>query len=392
MLCENYKCVFIDESGNFGYDFSNSGTSTHFIITAIIVEPNKVKEIDDCISNIRSKYFTGAELKSSSLGKKPDVKRISILRELMVLDFGIYSYVIDKRKINPDSGLSWKKSFIKFTNNLLHLELKRAFQSLKIISDEHGCEDFMIEFQTYFNKQELYLVSNYEFSFENSIDNNLIQLSDFICGTIATGFEENSKSEKYNVFLNFLKDKIYNIEYYPLEYIRYLPKMDVFQKGYYDKEICEYCVRTAINYVIANKDTIEDEIKDKVVVVDYLLYQIQTDNNSKYIISNKLIEQIRKRTGRKYTGHQFKTKIIAKLRDDGVILASGSQGYKIPVNQEELYSYTNHTMQVVYPMLERLRSCRNNILIATSNRFDLMEIEEYKEIRDFFDYVKGDKI
>ena len=44
---DNTKYAFVDEFGAFGYDFSNSGCTTHFIISAIIVDRDNLQIVAD---------------------------------------------------------------------------------------------------------------------------------------------------------------------------------------------------------------------------------------------------------------------------------------------------------------------------------------------------------
>lgn len=391
MLLKNYKYAFIDESGNFGYDFDKQGTSTHFILTAIIIDQDNIEAINDIVKRIRDDYFGGTELKSSNLGHEADIKRIRILKELTHAEFYIMTYAIDKRKIFPETGFKYKESFIKYTNNLLHQSLKKHYNSLKIVSDEHGSKEFMEGFEKYFQSREYNLISTYDFCFENSKDSNLIQLADFICGTLAIGIDEKRKSDKYHVFMNFLRDKILSINHFPIEYESYLVDKDLI-KSSFDSVIAEYCIKLAVDYLTKYKNSDDPETVDRVCIIDYLLFQLQTDKANRYVYSNQLKKHILSSTGRRYSNQQFMTKLIAKLRDEGVVLASSVEGYKIPLNQEEVYSYTNHTMQVIKPMLERLRRCRNNILIATNKELDILDINEYRDIKEFYDLIKNDKI
>lgn len=81
----------------------------------------------------------------------------------------------------------------------------------------------------------------------------------------------------------------------------------------------------------------------------------------------------------------FRMKIIAKLRDEGVILASSANGYKIPSKVSEVYDFINHGKNVILPMLNRLKKCNDTIRLATNNTLNLFERAEYKELADFID-------
>ncbi|HBA04667.1 MAG TPA: DUF3800 domain-containing protein, partial [Clostridium sp.] len=129
--------AFTDEAGNNGFDFSKDDISTHFIVTAIMVEEDKIKEIENEVEEVRKKFFQTGEMKSSLVGKNHE-RRIKVLKQLSKINFKIFSVVVDKRDIKGFRGLQYKKSFYKFINNVVHKELRSAFPVLTICADEIG--------------------------------------------------------------------------------------------------------------------------------------------------------------------------------------------------------------------------------------------------------------
>lgn len=59
---DNTKYAFVDEFGAFGYDFSNSGCTTHFIISAIIVDRDNLQIVADEVDGKRKFFNTLEEL------------------------------------------------------------------------------------------------------------------------------------------------------------------------------------------------------------------------------------------------------------------------------------------------------------------------------------------
>lgn len=58
----NTKYAFTDEFGGHGYNFENEGCSTHFIVSAIIVDEKDIHEVNDAVQKIRDKYFPNGEI------------------------------------------------------------------------------------------------------------------------------------------------------------------------------------------------------------------------------------------------------------------------------------------------------------------------------------------
>ena len=106
------KYAFVDEFGQFGFNFEAESGSTHFIVTAIIVDERDLEAVSAGVEEIRKYYFQTGEMKSSKVSKNHQ-KRNQILQELLKLPFQIFAIVCDKRKISENSGLHYKQSFYK---------------------------------------------------------------------------------------------------------------------------------------------------------------------------------------------------------------------------------------------------------------------------------------
>lgn len=389
---DNKRYAYIDECGGFGYDFENKGTSKYFIITAVVILENDKTEIERKLEEISKQYFGGMEIKSSRIGNDY-IKRIQILKQIKDLKFDVISYAINKKEIDlkKAKGLGFKESFIKFTNRQLHKELVSLYDYLEIYSDEHGSDKFMEKFSEYFYKNEMLLLKRHHFYFANSKENVFIQLADFISGTIAYKYEDRECKDKWSVFYNFLRNRTIKLEEWPHKYDEYYKNLEYLEKGKYDEVIAKHCIEASAKYVENDNTYLTDVEKDQIEVIKILLYNLRYEDEAKYYKSHEIREKLFRITNREYSNHQFRSQIIAKLRDRGLIIASSSNGYKIPVSEKELYSYTNNTVQVVHPMLDRLSICRKKIKEVTKNELDILDDISYKDIKDYFDYIKNNK-
>lgn len=122
--------AFTDEYGAFGWDIDNPSVSTHFIITAVIVKESDLSVFTQKADDLRKRYFQAGEIKSSRIGNKHN-RRLRVLSDLQDIPFNFFSVCIDKKKCKENMstrGLQYKKSFYKFMNNIVHRELRRAFE------------------------------------------------------------------------------------------------------------------------------------------------------------------------------------------------------------------------------------------------------------------------
>lgn len=381
----NTKYAYVDEFGAFGYNFENEGCSTHFIIAAIIVDENDISEIKQKVDEIRNKYFPNGEIKSSRIGKDHR-KRISIINELKVLPFKIFALVCDKRKIFEQSGLRFKPSFYKFINNLAYQELRTSFSNLVITADEVGENDYLQSFAKYIREREvpLSLFDQSLFRFENSKDNLIIQVADIIAGSLAYNYDEHKKEKANgNNYISILSSKILMIKEFPQTFANFNIQQND-SNPQYNAQIADICYRKAKFFMETHNGSDELDVKQQVAVLDYLLFRFMNRSPRKYIPTKELINQLCYLGFDKMSIQAFRAKIIAKLRDNEVIISSSPNGYKIPSSEEELEDFVNRGKTIILPMLSRLKKCNDIIKLGTSGGIDLFQRAEYQVLANMF--------
>lgn len=379
--------AFTDESGNSGYDFTKPDVSTHFIVTAIIVKEENKQDVIDQVESIRKKYFQTGEMKSSSIGKNHK-RRVILLSELLKIDFKIFAVVIDKRMVFENSGLRYKQSFYKFINNIIHQGLRETFKYLTVCADELGSNEYMQSFSKYVQEKStpLNFYGERDFYFENSRNHVLIQLADIISGTLSFIYEDSKINNDTPNYFKILESSILEITAWPKNIESYTFEDSVVTKDY-DYKISKIAYEQAQKFLVLNKNPEDEDIINQICVLKYLCFRFINNQQRKYIPTKELKTQLKYKTGIEVKDHYFRTKIIAKLRDAGVLISSSSKGYKIPSNEKELYDFINHGTSVIMPMLSRLKKCRDTVKIATLNNVDLFDHTEYSSLKKFFEDV-----
>lgn len=378
--------AFTDESGSFGWDLENKSTSTHFIITAIIVKESDVDKVRTAVAEIQNRYFPKGEIKSSKIGKK-HARRKRILEDTLDIPYKIFAIVVDKESLKDSRGLQFKKPFYKFMNNIVHKELRSAFKNLVVVADEIGGSDYMQSFCKYVEEHSEIpnLYGDSEFSFQNSKSEVIVQLADLISGTLSFLYDEHKKSADVPDYLSILNDKIIRIERYPKTYADYdLDKCALASE--YDKDIAEICLHQAVNFINEHKDD-DDELRQaQLIVLKYLLFRFMNNDTRNYISTKELNGQLTWKYG-KVGERKFRKEIIGGLRDAGVII-SGShnkKGYKIPSKISDVEDFLNHNVSIILPMLGRLKKCRDKIMLGTNGEVDLYQADTYKELKVFIE-------
>lgn len=370
--------AFIDEFGTNSLDFEKQHVSTHFIITCILINKSSINQILEQLNIIRQRNFQQGEMKSSNVGSD-DKRRLKILSELVTVNFQILSLVVDKRKLIGE-GFGYKPSFYKFLNGLVYNDLYKVFAEVDVIMDEHGSEKFMSGFISYIRKMhppDLFSPLTV-IKFQDSKENVLIQLADFISGTLARAFDETKKSPLANNLMQVIRKKIGVIKFFPQEYEKFVYEYDGTDKKI-DPKIDELSLRRANDFIERNESDINTIKRLQVRTLKLLRLYRQTLSYTRYISTHEILEHLNYGNTENVTEYFFRTNVIAKLRDKDVLIASSSHGYKLPISLADLYDFINHGSTVVIPMVSRIRRCVALIKMATG--IDITEKENYKELR-----------
>lgn len=376
--------AFADESGNNSFEFSTQGT--HFIVASVILKKERLEATEALVEDIRKRYFQTGEIKSSKVGDNYS-RRLKILQELMTADFSVYAVVVNKRQLVGE-GFKYKPSFYKFLNGLVYKELFKTFPELDLVVDEHGSNDFMRQFKEYVERtHKPNLFSGSDFQFSGSATSVLIQLADFIAGTLGRCFDEMRKAPDSEQFLNILKPKITSLNFFPYESQHYLADAKLDNNNFHET-VAQAGVTSAMHFVESKKVITQDDA-DQVNCVKLILLYFNTYGTKIYITTKQIIQHLQVGREEPLSEHQFRTKVIGQIRDAGVLVVSSSsgthKGYKLPASLNDLYRFVNHGNSVIMPMLHRIKVIRDKVKLATLNEVDILAKEDFAGLRELLE-------
>ena len=336
---------------------------------------------------MRQKYFQTGEIKSSKVRDRDShERRIKILNSILELDFKFYAVAVEKDALRRDGGFPHKKSFLKFINGLLYQQLFENYPAIKVYADEHGGNDFKESFRKYIEKNhkpdlfwesEIYLVPSH--------NNILVQLADFLVGTLAKIYEGKSNSALQETYRLLLKQKALDVKEWPTKYqIYYTP--DQTSKEY-DLFIHSHALSKAEIFLEKNRDNKDDDTKLQVCTLSHLVFQSRLSTSKEYISTKKLLAHLESCGFRNIPEQAIRSTIISKLRDKDVIIASCNKGYKIPRCFADLFDFVERVNSLVLPLVERLNKARNSYLIASKDEIDLLKGPNYPELVDFLEVL-----
>lgn len=373
--------AFINEFGHYGFDFDQPETSTHFIIVSILVKGSDKEILEQEVERIKLKHLQKNEV--------DDNLRMEILKDLKDLPFKVYAYVIDKRKIREDSGVTYEKTFIKFFNRKIFDDLYLTFDTLDLVADEQESKEFMQEFIVYVKQRCIPDLFNFStFGFNNSQSQILLELSEFIAGTIAKGYDGKHYSKQYPSFYKLLKNKIITINLWPHDYKHYLYDYH-FEKA--DSETDQIIIKQAVNlayqYIEEHRKSEEEDERVRIDLLKFLLFNLK-ENPDEYVYTEEILDNLNAIRINKIKQHYFRSNIVSKLRDQGLLIASSNKGYKLPVCLNDLYDFVNLSSLTIHPMIQRVAKCRDQILLATNREIDILEKTEYEYLKRMIEMEK----
>ena len=375
----NDHIAFLNEWGNNGLDFTKQEVSTHFIVTAITLRKEQLGEAEAQLEVVRQRFFQTGPIQPAKVGSD-DKRRISILKQLVTVPFQLFALVVDKRELRGE-GFYYKGSFYKFLHGLADRELYRSFPNLELVADRHGDESFMQGFTQYvYNRHVPTLFNQASFHFVNSPASSLIQAADFVAGTLARCYDETVLSPERASFVRLLKPKLLTLKYWP-DVFAPVVAQSVPDQSDYNAGLAELCVGLGQDFLHRKLTSRSPQEIDQITCLNYLLFHFRHVDPTRYISSRELMAHIEERRGSLPTLHYFQTRVIAPLRDAGVIIASSTKGYKIPSCEGDLYDFVNHSNTIIQPLLSRISKCRDRIRLATGGAIDLLEREEYANLK-----------
>jgi hypothetical protein len=381
------KNGFIDESGDKSIHFEKGGVTTFFIVSAIIIDEDLVDKVRNDFVSIAKKHTQAPEIKSSAKAFRKIENRLNLLKELSQLDFRIYSIIVDKRKIFENSGLQFRDSFFKYVNGLLDSELYGYFPYLELISDEHGSEKFMKGFIKYVenNHKQTELFRGPEFKFDNSINEPLIQLADFVAGSIAKCYEPDKVQPRSQEIFEILDKKILHLREWPELPPRLFRKIDNEDEKF-NHELVDFIFFKINDFIISNQGTTDLDIKNQLICLHYLIYKFKKDPYS-YSFSDEIIDRINVRKIN-LTKRIFRKNVIGKLRDNKILITSSQSGYKIPCCKADIVRFYNNYSTKIIPMIDTIGKTDILVKSVTLGNIDLLESQEYETLKQLINVNK----
>jgi len=383
-LTQHLVHPFIDDSGDTSVLTEKAGVSEFFVITAILVADQDLMEVREMAEALRSKFFQTGEIKSNSVGNN-EARRITILKAINQLDVMSLSFAVQKSELNKEGGLAFKRSFFKRLNQSFYQRICRGVERVAILADEHGGEEFIEGFKAYVDRTvPPDLFSRRTFNFVKSQDEVMIGVADFIAGTLRRCFTADSLTEQTDEILGLVVERSVGVETWPGR-VMPTPKqaMEPSDQGIHDAHIRQHCINSVEMYLEENPitETSDENEIARSLVLKYLLFTEKFGDQHEFVTTSAILEHLEQTARIQMSEHKFRSVVISKLRDTGVIIASGTSGYKIPVCESDIRSFVAHANTIILPMMDRLARARTDLKMHSKNELDILGLAEFDQLR-----------
>lgn len=378
--------AYIDEYGNTDLETDKEGATDYFIVSAVLVSESKQNKLEKDVEALRKKYFQTGEIKSSGVGNKHS-RRAKILNAVNELDFKFYALCVDKNRIKKDSGLRFKKSFLKYVNGKLYSLLFSSFLDIHIFADEHGSEEFKKSFRSYIeNTHKPDLLYQTQFDLVNSKNEILVQLSDFIVGSIAKAYEGKASPELKEAYISFLRNKALSIDEWPTKYQTYYPKDKTTDE--FSQLIYQFSLAQAELYIEQHEQSADYDTSLRVATLRHLVFHSRMVDRHEYVLTHQIIEYLTNAGFEDIPTQAIRSKIIAPIRDSEVLITSSNKGYKIPCNFSDMEEFVERVNSIVTPLLGRLGKARKNLQVASQGEIDILKGPNYPHLVKFLEVLE----
>jgi hypothetical protein len=350
------QLVFIDEAGTPDLN------KDCYAICAVISSTADMAENRALVQQIRSDRRSGAELKSSAVGSRFEIRK-EICRDLSLLKIRVVVLAINKAQLDPESGLKYKRSSYKYFQRRLFEKVYRDFSSVSVTIDTYGNQEFMDGFCDYIDRHFQPTIFNQQKTVSHSTPEAepMLQVSDFIAGTVRRVITKDDPDDAYRSLLPIIS----LVEVWPRAPGQY--RYD-HESSDLDLQIEDYCTKKSIEILEAEENPI---LRESIA----FLMHFFGESPDTFIFGDEILSHLKTQAliGPERDKNWLQQNVIAPLRDKGVPIAASRDGYKIPRNKSDLSAFVGFVSQKTLPYLKKVNNLRSGLFLSIGGAYDMLD-------------------
>lgn len=378
--------IYIDESGNTDLEDRNND-KRFYVSVAIVTKKGDEQPLIQMLDTISRKFNNGQPFKSSKIGHNID-RRLLLFKELEQVPFQYIALVVDKSKVDDDSGLRYKRTFYKNVNKrLYHMMGRSGWGYIHAYVDAYGKSEFQEEAFSYFERK-FGLLTKTQITFEQKNDkkDRLVQLADIVSGSIRNwltegilGDSEEKDKAKYAALRAAMIEKEIALTCWPILYAapETIPVSDR-QGENNERDLAIRNVMLSVASELITKYEASDKIEEQ-RRCEVLKALIEAKIEGKNIYCDELIDVCNRGCERLIGRKAFLSEIIGGIRREGVVITGTNKGYRLATTAADINAYLQQDKTVIMPMMSKLERARS--LIKSRVQFDILDNETYKDLK-----------
>jgi len=369
--------AFISQKGEEFIAFDEE-VSRFLIITAVIIESSVY---DNNVKQLKHIQQTFTNMKQVSLEQLTDSERQIFIRELSKIDAQIYAIIVDKEKLWEVGGFGYGQLLHDYINRRLYKDLFERYNALQVYAPKEN--SIMETFSDYVDEQYTRDLFNPSLIvFARADDHIYFSLAHMLSELIFNVYEKEDKIHD-NLF-SMLAEKMLRIDVWPyVDHNSIMRQLHEFSETF-DQVIAEKSIQLVQQYIEKHEDREDEDVRAQVDFLKFLLTCLSAGRDE-FIYSQEIIKNMQTFSREKVNKDYMMTDIVGPLRDQGILIASTSKGYKIPTSTKDIIDYVEFSSSIILPMVRRLSHYRQIVLRLTSEKFDILKDDKFKELRAFLD-------
>ncbi len=207
--------IYLDESGDLGFDFSKQGTTKFFVITILVCKTRDlVLRIRKAVQRTRRNRL-GPSIQELKGTNTTLVNKQYFLNNIHNEDWDIYSVILNKKRVNPDLRTKiGKRKLYNYLSRILieEIQFQEDVSSLTLIVDKMKNKNEISDFNLYIEnhiESRLPLKCIFYCYHQNSVEDTGIQAVDMFCWGLARKYSMGDESW-YNCYKQkIVEEKLY---------------------------------------------------------------------------------------------------------------------------------------------------------------------------------------
>lgn len=215
--------IYLDESGDLGFDFSKKKTTRKFVMTLLVCYTDEArKDISRAVKRTLKNKLNSKKTKTRAINELKGTDTTQQVKEyffknIKSKEWAIYALVLNKRRVTADLRTkSAKKKLYNFLSRLIleRLPLSRTSGNVELVVDRCKSIEEIWDFNNYIVNQlqaRLPLKTSFDISHLTSLERPELQAVDLFCWGVFRKYELRD-DQWYVVFSKKLR--------YETEYLR----------------------------------------------------------------------------------------------------------------------------------------------------------------------------